>query len=145
MQSFKSAVFTAFAALFLAVSLSGCSGDEKTASQSGENGSSLFESGEVELVLRPGVRSAEFTFQDDDTREAKSQVIVVALEKSGVIIDKVVRTQLMPALHIYFKPISSKVNVELDKTGLVGIIVQSPQGRIATWNPATSDEVQYAE
>lgn len=145
MKSFKSVVFSAITALLLAVSLSGCLGDEKTASQGGENGSALSNSGKVKLVLRPGVRAVSIDFLTDNKRLEQRSIIESALKKNGFVINNVSMGELSEN-YIYFgiEPMDKQVVLYLDRDGLLAITVVSGSDIVAKWNPMIGDEVKYA-
>ena len=142
MKALKS-VFSAFAALFLAVSLSGCLGEEKATSQSGENGSSLFESGGVKLVLEPGDTGIFFYFSGNGAgaaAEGQSAAMASFFDRKGVAVEKnlISGDTTMRILFIKLKePLSEKLSVALDKTALTSFRVLSSTGSdVAKWDPS---------
>ncbi len=144
MKAFKS-VFAAFAALFLAVSLSGCLGDEKTASQSGEVESSIFDSGKVKLVLKPGARFVYMHFATRNAAEQQRESIRQAFLKQEITADtlRVSGDDGEVLLFIEIKPVAREVVAHLDSTDLMDIDIQSSNGRVAYWDPSTGNEVNY--
>lgn len=146
MKSFKSVVLSVVASLFLTVSLSGCLGDEKTASQSGSSESSVFDSGDVKLVLKPGSKYIMMHFPDRASAEKRSEDIRNAIQESGVIIERLVVSgdSSQGNLFVQFGQIDSKTALIFKKNSLVSIEVESVFGKIiALWEPSFGSDVKY--
>lgn len=144
MKALKS-VFSAFAALFLAVSLTGCLGDEKTASQSGSSESSVFDSGKVKLVVKPGVRFVYMHFSDRASAEQQHEAIGRAFENSGAIgyKSKISGNGGEVLLFVSVDRVEKEFFVNIDSGSLIDIDIQSSNGQVAIWTPSTGSEVKY--
>lgn len=145
MKSFLSAASAAFAVLFLAVSLSGCLGEEKTASQSGNVESSMFDSGKIKLVLKPGVRYLQLYYsKENPDYQHQGDAIVGLLRDNGVKIEKA-GWQISPSGGYYkiFVRVSEDTSVNISKSDIDAIVVGTALGIVASWQPMQGNEVRY--
>lgn len=147
MKSFKSVVFSAITALLLAVSLSGCLGDEKTASQGGENGSARSDSGDFKLILKPGANSIEMNFSNRADAQRQGEAIRKKLIEQGVEVKRLLvsgHSENWQFLFIRVGVIGSPVELALKKTGMTHFSVKSSFGKdMAQWDESLGNKIQY--
>ena len=145
MKALKS-VFAAFAVFFLAVSLTGCLGDEKTASQSGVDGLSAVSAGSVKLVLTPESKYITIHFPQKNLAEKQRDAILGTLKENNVPIEHFVVSgdSTQGVLFVRTGQIHDEIVMTLQKDDLVSFTVESPFGKvIAMWEPSFGSKVKY--
>ena len=143
---FKSPVFAALVALFLSISLSGCFDEgSKTASQGGGVSSSVFDSGKVKLVLKPGARFVYMHFSNRASAEKQREALDRAFSESEIsgYKSKISGGGSEILLFVSVERIKDEFSVNIDSSNLLDIDIQSLNGRVAIWVPSTGGEVRY--
>lgn len=133
------------AALFLAVSLSGCfDGESKTASQ-GNGGSFLAtDSSNVKLVLKPGMKTVSWIFPSKSVAEEQSTSIRSVLQNGGVPIKKFIVSgdSGRGMVWVAFGQIQSEVILSFSKGSLESIAAVSVLGEVTQWDPSFGNEAR---
>lgn len=141
MKTLYKSLFAALTILSICVSIFGCS--EKKDAQSTSN-SVFSQDDEVSLTLKPGVRHLTFIYTDPNEAGKHGEIVKGILKENGITVLKAKTRPSASGLKYHISiTVPQNVTINIKKSGLDAIWVESASGMVADWDPMQGNKVIY--